>query len=109
MGCAAAQCPITLSVSSKTANNTRFEICPPCIVVAGDVGGKIAEAAGKDKPPIQSAPVSGLCQRGSVNLSRLRRKDGRKKRPSERVGRILGDFGEFAPGNESRRELFAIE
>jgi hypothetical protein len=48
-------------------------------------------------------------RRGSVNLSRLRRKDGRKKRPSERVGRILGDFGEFAPGNESRRELFAIE
>jgi hypothetical protein len=46
---------------------------------------------------------------GSVNLSRLRRKDGRKKRPSERVGRILSDFGEFAPGNESRRELFAIE
>ena len=46
---------------------------------------------------------------GSVNLSRLRRKDGRKRRPSERVGRILGDFGEFAPGNESRRELFAIE
>jgi hypothetical protein len=42
-------------------------------------------------------------------LSRLSRKDGRKKSSSERVGRILGDFGEFAPGNESRRELFAIE
>ncbi|MDB5789501.1 MAG: hypothetical protein JWQ50_9416 [Caballeronia mineralivorans] len=46
---------------------------------------------------------------GFVNLSRLRRKDGRKKRPSERVGRISGDFGDFAPRNESRRELFAIE
>jgi hypothetical protein len=46
---------------------------------------------------------------GSVNLSRLRRKDGRKKRPSERVGRIVGDFGEFAPSNESHRELCAIE
>jgi hypothetical protein len=32
-----------------------------------------------------------------------------EKRPSERVGRILGDFGDFAPGNESRREVFAIE
>jgi hypothetical protein len=46
---------------------------------------------------------------GSVSLSRLRRKDGRKKRPSGHVGRILGDFGEFAPGNESHRELCAIE
>lgn len=46
---------------------------------------------------------------GSVNLWRLMRKDGRKMRPSERAGRILGDFGEFTPGNESRRELFAIE
>jgi hypothetical protein len=28
---------------------------------------------------------------------------------SEGVGRILGDFGDVAPRNESRRELFAIE
>jgi len=46
---------------------------------------------------------------GSVNLSRPRRRDGRKGRPSEHAGRIFGNFGEFAPGNESRRELFAIE
>jgi hypothetical protein len=46
---------------------------------------------------------------GFVNLSRLRRKDGRKEHPSESVGRISGDFGDFAPRNESRRELFAIE
>ena len=46
---------------------------------------------------------------GFVNLSRLRQKDGRKKRFSESVGRISGDFGDFASRNESRRELFAIE
>jgi acetyl-CoA acetyltransferase len=46
---------------------------------------------------------------GFVNLSRLRRKDGRKEHHSESVGRISGDFGDFAPRNESRRELFAIE
>jgi hypothetical protein len=52
-------------------------------------------------------PARSLC--GSVNLSRLRRKDGRKEHPSENVGRMSGDFGDFAPRNESRRELFAIE
>jgi hypothetical protein len=61
MGCAA-QRPITPSVNSKAANSTRFDICPPYIVVTGDGGGNIAQAAGKDKPPIHSAPVSGLCQ-----------------------------------------------
>jgi hypothetical protein len=29
--------------------------------------------------------------------------------PSESAGRISGDFGEFAPGDESCHELFAIE
>jgi hypothetical protein len=36
---------MTPSVSSNTANNPRFDICPQCIVVAGDVGGDIAEPA----------------------------------------------------------------
>jgi hypothetical protein len=47
---------------------------------------------------------AGLCQ-----LVETEAKRRQEKRPSERVGRILGDFGEFTPGNESRRELFAIE
>ena len=42
-------------------------------------------------------------------MSRLRRKDGRKEHPSESVGRISGDFGDFARRHESHRELFAIE
>ena len=46
---------------------------------------------------------------GFVNLSTLRRKDGRKEHRSESVGRISGDFCEVAPRNESRRELFAIQ
>ena len=45
-----------------------------------------------------------LCQLVETEAERRQ-----EKRPSERVGRILGDFGEFAPGNESHRELFAIE
>jgi hypothetical protein len=52
---------------------------------------------------------SGSKPSGFVNLSRLRRKDGRKEHRSENVGRISGDFGDFAALNESRRELFAIE
>jgi hypothetical protein len=32
-----------------------------------------------------------------------------ERAPSEGVGRILSDFGDVAPRNESRRELFAIE
>ncbi|MDB5784903.1 MAG: hypothetical protein JWQ50_4818 [Caballeronia mineralivorans] len=50
-----------------------------------------------------------ITMNGFVNLSRLRRRDGRKEHPSESVGRIWGDFCDFAPRNESRRELFAIE
>ncbi|MGF6786935.1 hypothetical protein OKW27_001248 [Paraburkholderia sp. 35.1] len=46
----------------------------------------------------------GLCQLIETEAERRQ-----EKRPSELVGRILGDFGEFGPGNESRRELFAIE
>ena len=46
---------------------------------------------------------------GFVNLSEVRRSDERDTHPSESVGRILGEFGEFAPVNESCRKLFAIE
>jgi hypothetical protein len=42
-------------------------------------------------------------------MSQVKVKDGRDAHPSESIGRILGEFGEFAPGNESCRELSAIE
>ena len=41
-------------------------------------------------------PRTHLCK-GFVNFSTLRRKDGRKEHRSESVGRISGDFGDFAP------------
>jgi hypothetical protein len=46
---------------------------------------------------------------GVVNLPRVRRHDGRRDDWSESDQRILGDFGEFAPRDEPRSELFAIE
>jgi hypothetical protein len=46
---------------------------------------------------------------GVLNLSRVRRHDGRRDDRSESSRRIWGESGEFAPRDESRRELFAIE
>ena len=46
---------------------------------------------------------------GFVNLPRVRRDDGRHDKWSESSRRISGDFGDFAPRNEARRELFSIE
>jgi hypothetical protein len=57
----------------------------------------------------RSATAGALEFEGFVNLSQAMRNDGREAHPSESVGRILGKFGEFAPGNESCRKLFAIE
>ena len=60
--------------------------------------------------PIPRRGIGGIMDwLGSVNLSRLSRKDGKKKRPSEGAGRISGDPGELAPGNKSPFELFPIE
>ena len=47
---------------------------------------------------------AGLCQ--LVATEAEGRRDGH---PSESAGRISGDFGELAPGDESCRELFAVE
>jgi hypothetical protein len=46
---------------------------------------------------------------GSVNLQRVRRDDGRYDKWSESSRRISGDFGNFAPRNETRRKMFSIE
>lgn len=46
--------------------------------------------------------------RGIVNLPRLKRHDRRSADQSKSSRRILGEFGEFAPCNESRGELLAM-
>ena len=46
---------------------------------------------------------------GVVNLPRVRRNAGRCDFRSEASRRILGLFGEFAPGNEPCCKLFAIQ
>jgi len=46
---------------------------------------------------------------GFVKLTRMRRHGGRCDECSESDRRILGDFGDFAPGDKSISELFAIK
>jgi hypothetical protein len=45
---------------------------------------------------------------GVVNLPRVRRKAGRCDDRSETSRRILGEFRDFAPHDESSRELLSI-
>jgi hypothetical protein len=47
--------------------------------------------------------------KGFVNLSYRSRKDNGDVRTLANVGPILGDFGEFAPGDEPYGEMFAVE
>jgi hypothetical protein len=46
---------------------------------------------------------------GVVNLPKVRRHDCRCDERSESSRRILGDFGDVAPRDKSRGELFSIK
>jgi hypothetical protein len=59
--------------------------------------------AGKSNEKNSISPV------GTVNLLRGRRNGDRCSKSSERSRRISGNFGEFVPGSDPGRALFAME
>ncbi|MFM0047313.1 transposase [Paraburkholderia sediminicola] len=81
----------------RGSRNYTQEFREMVVAQANDPARSIADVA-------QEHGLNGLCQ-----LVEAEEKRRRERASSEDVGRILGDFGDVAPRNESRRELFAIE
>jgi hypothetical protein len=93
-------------VTKLLSHNPRHELIDTVDRVISDAGEYEAQICfGIDVAQLCCADdVERLCQ--LVEAEKERRQE---RASSENVGRISGDFGDFAPRNESRCELFAIE